>query len=156
MATENGAENSQLLCLGKNLLAKMNGARLKPNLEQKIAPKKKIQPMPVKSPGKAILQTLQVISNLSFFVKKLTKLFFFKGKSGSFFSRTKISLTKVVAITGVDNDGLVSNKGKRNFCFSTISPSSVKGPDSELADESFEDASPKPTKAKVLLKNGCF
>ncbi|XP_059478025.1 claspin-like [Neocloeon triangulifer] len=122
-------ENSQFLRHGKNLLAKINGAKLKPQAEPKDVAKKRIQPMLVKSPGKAILQRLQ-------------------GKSGSFFSRTKMSLTKVVQIAGNDNDGIVSNTSKGNFVFSTISPSSIKGPAAELANNSFEEDSPQPVKAK--------
>ncbi|XP_065340177.1 claspin-like [Cloeon dipterum] len=123
-------QNSKLLSYGKNVLAKINGAKLKAQLpQQNEAEKKQQQPLHVKSPGKAILQRLQ-------------------GKSGSFFSRKKISLNKVVQITGADNDGIVSNISKGNFVFSTISPSSLKGPANENADVSFEDASPQPVKAK--------
>ncbi|CAB3362027.1 Hypothetical predicted protein [Cloeon dipterum] len=123
-------QNSKLLSYGKNVLAKINGAKLKAQLpQQNEAEKKQQQPLHVKSPGKAILQRLQ-------------------GKSGSFFSRKKISLNKVVQITGADTDGIVSNISKGNFVFSTISPSSLKGPANENADASFEDASPQPVKAK--------
>lgn len=58
---EGSADNSQLLNLGKNMMAKINTAKAKPIPEQKPDAKKTVQSSNVKSPGKAILQALQVL-----------------------------------------------------------------------------------------------
>jgi hypothetical protein len=62
--TEGNTANSQLLNLGKSTIAKINTAKAKPIPEQKPDAKQTVHSSTNKSPGKAILQALQVFKKM--------------------------------------------------------------------------------------------